>query len=268
MGYSLLLSDLDGTLLNSESRIPDANKKAVWQLLEKGVRFAICSGRSHLSIDHFVKELGLDKKGNYAIAFNGAVVYEADTLKILCEHLLECELAIAILASIKDFNAEPLLHSGDKVFFKEETETMKTYISRNKIKYSLMENIEEIDEPLSKILLIGSHEELLEIKAHTEGLFSARCNIFFSERYFLEFTNLKATKGNALEFLANHLNIGIKETIAVGDSFNDISMIEKAGLGIAVINGEEELKRAAGYVTETDNNSGVIKEIAERFFSK
>ena len=124
----------------------------------------------------------------------------------------------------------------------------------------------EREEPI-KLLVIDNQDRIREMFAYFKELFGRNLQISFSRPEYLEFTNAEATKGNALAVLGQMLDISREEIIAIGDSHNDISMIEYAGLGIAMGNAIDELKHHADYVTKGNDENGVA-EAVERFILK
>ena len=263
--YKLVVSDLDGTFLNDGSEIPDKNREAVRLMNDRGVTFALASGRSYDSLDYFYDALSLKGKGVCGIAFNGAVVYEIDTLRQIRKILIKNELMKFLVSGMRPFLKDIFIYDEDGTLYSEyETEIFQSYGTRSRVKKGI-KNFDTINNGVIKVLLMGDYEVLSAVFGHFSDKLKGVCNMFFSSKRMLEFTELTATKGNALGLLGEHLGIKISEIIAVGDNFNDESMIEAAGLGVVTANAEESLKLKAGFVTGASNNDGALLEIAERF---
>ena len=265
MAYKLIVSDLDGTFLNNRSEIPEANREAVRLMTEKGVGFALASGRSYHSLDRFYDYLSLKGRGICGISFNGAVTYEVDNLRQLKKILMKNETMRYLVAEMRPFLKDIYVYDADGVLYCEyETETYSGYHTRSRVPNAI-KSFDDIDSDIIKILLLDDYSVLSPVYEHLKDIVPGLCNMFFSSKRMLEFTELSATKGSALIFLSSHLGIGMDEIIAVGDNFNDESMISAAGLGVVTANGEESLKTGAGYVTLADNNDGALLEIVENF---
>ena len=110
---------------------------------------------------------------------------------------------------------------------------------------------------------IFKSKEIKEIK-----IFDNKVDYYLTQNQFLEFNNLGVNKGEALKWLCNYLNIDIKETIAIGDSYNDESMLKEAGLGACVKSANDDIKNISKYVCEKDFFEGSVKEVIEKFVFK
>jgi HAD superfamily hydrolase (TIGR01484 family) len=121
-----------------------------------------------------------------------------------------------------------------------------------------------LDRPPIKLLAIAEEPLLDQLSAELRPKYAGRVHISKSKPFFLEFSHPEATKGHALAALAEFYGIKREEVIAIGDSFNDLEMIEYAGLGVMVANAREELKSLADYVTKANNGAGVV-EVIEKF---
>ena len=111
----------------------------------------------------------------------------------------------------------------------------------------------------------NDHSKLVRFHEKYTNISSKSFSSFFSCSEYLEYTLKGADKGNGVRFLSDYLNISIDNTIACGDERNDISMLKAAGLGVCMINGNEEAKRAADYITKKNNNNGGIAEVINKF---
>ena len=263
--YKLVVSDLDGTFLDDERKIPEKNIQAVRLMEEKGVMFALASGRSYHSLDGFYDALSLKGKGVCGIAFNGACVYEIDTLKKIKTVLLDNAKMQTLTGMMRPFLKDIYVYGEDGTLYCEyETDTFTGYRTRSRVPGELRD-LREIKDGVVKILLIDKYEVLSAVYERLVDYVPGVCNMFFSSKTMLEFTELSATKGAALKTLCERLGVDISETIAVGDNYNDESMVLAAGLGAVTANAEEELKEKARYITGASNNDGALMEIAETF---
>jgi Cof subfamily protein (haloacid dehalogenase superfamily) len=263
--YRLILSDLDGTLLNSKSEATDDVKKSIAEIQSLGVHFALCSGRAYESLSFFEKDLGLDKPGVYGIGFNGGVVYETFSHKILLSNKLKNALALEIVEELQRFNANILVYIDEKLYAEKRNKYTNAYSDSAKMPLVIVDSFKELKLDFSKVLLRGEYNDLIEIEKALKPKIAGRANSFFSSATMLEFSDLNAHKGYGLEFLAKYLGIAVEDTIAVGDQINDLTMLKSAGLGIAVKNAVDEAKAAADAVLDATNDENAIGRVLELF---
>ena len=265
--YKIIFCDLDGTLLDDNRNVSDINKNAINKAIEKGCKFVICSGRSNMSIDYFNKIFNFDKIKNYAVAFNGAYIYETNTKKKLVEHLVPSTGAIKAINMCRKFNVDIMVYKNEMLYFDAPTIRTDTYAKRNMVNTTIVNNLIEVaSEPVSKVIIIGDNEELKKVENKVMSTnIKNEMTTFFSADILYEFNPIGIDKGTGLKELSEILNVNIKETIAIGDNYNDLSMIKAAGLGVCCINGEDGVKKFADYITITDNNEGAVAEVINKF---
>ncbi len=265
--YKLILCDLDGTLLNDDKKIPHINIEFINKAISSGCKFVLSSGRSNMSLNNFNRELGLNVKGCYCIGYNGGIIYEADTLKILKEHLLSGSMAVKAVKLCRKYNVDLMVYYNENLYYEKPSKRIELYAKRSKLVPIYVKDLEDICiNNVSKVIIIGSNSLLkaVENEVYTLGL-DKEITTFFSADDLYEFNPLNIDKGTALDELSQILNIDINDIIAIGDNMNDMSMIKKAGLGVAVKNGTDEIKKAADYITERTNNEGAVAEVIEKF---
>ena len=266
MKYKLFASDFDSTLADETLVISQENKDAVKKAIDSGVKFVLCSGRSHHSLKQFEEELDLLGEENYGIAHNGAVVYKSKSREIIYNKKLENKIAIKIIAEIKNYGLDPLAYVDTITYIDNNDGYIAAYGLKAKPIFQEVVNLLELKEDITKILIVNDRKKLDEFYAFMCEKFPQRdFNMFFTAENLLEFTNLETSKGNALEFLADYLNIDIEETIATGDNYNDIPLIKSAGLGIAVRNAVNELLAEADYITENTCGNSAVAEVINKF---
>lgn len=268
MKYKYLLLDLDFTLLNNKREISQKNKEAILKATEKGVKTVICTGRSYMSAEKFIKALELNKKGNYAIAYNGGIIYEPENNKILVEHKLEKADALKIVNELRKFDVGIIVYSSDTLVIEERRKEIDDYCRISALEPMITASFDSfIQDNISKILIKSfDREKLKEIDEHFNKTdLKDKITRFYSSNDLYEFNPLNIDKGSAILELSQYLGEDISSFIACGDNFNDISMVKNAGLGVAVKNGVEEIKAVADYVTEKTNDEDAIAEVIEKF---
>ena len=266
--YKLIAIDMDGTLLNGDKTISEENYSAIQKAKKAGVKIVLATGRPLNGIKKYLSHLNLINEDDYAVTFGGAVVQNTQSEKFISRYLL----------GLTDWNYLFALSQDLKVNI--HTLTENSCITPKVNKYSTKEvtinNIPLIvDNPTNmkqnisfvKIMFIDEPEILEEaIKKLPKDIFD-KYTIVRSTPYFLEFLNINANKGLAVETLAKSLNIKQEEVICIGDAGNDTHMVEYAGLGVAMENAFPELKKIADFITLSNENHGVAHVIDKFIFN-
>ena len=268
INYPLIVSDFDGTLVNADGTISEKNKKAIAEYVEAGGVFALSTGRLPAGILTRAKELGLTGK---VCCCQGAIILDIETKEVLMEGKLSLESTIAACKKMEQLDLH--IHAYDlwDFYVNKDDEALEVYKRLVKttptlvLDMPLSQYLEENNLPMYKLVAMvepEDNERVLQILS-LEGFDG--CEVTKSASYLVEVVNSKYSKGTAVEFLANYYGISLDKVIAVGDQLNDVSMIEKAGLGIAVKNAEDALKEKADYICKYTNEEGAIAEIIEKF---
>ena len=254
---------MDDTLLNDQHNISELNKSALAAAEAKGVKVVISTGRMYSSVGPYLQELAL--KGP-TITYNGALVKRIADDKTLYHHSIPQNHASKIIELAKQKDLHFNLYVNDQLYVNKLGPEAKHYKEIANVELNLIkDNLAELlKEETTKIVIVD--EDTAKVKKllkEFRTLFEAEVNIFTSKPSFLEFTRQGVSKGSTLEQLAKDLKIKQEEVIAIGDSYNDLEMIDYAGLGVAMDNAVEKLKEKADYITASNNHSGVAEVIKE-----
>lgn len=273
MKYKLVVTDMDGTLLNSQGQVSEENKEVLKKLQEKGVHIAVATGRIYASAKIFAKYLEVKTP---IIACNGAIVRKIDDNEILYESPMKKEDCLKVLDICRKHNVYYHFYTDD-TFFTEKLEKSalkysewnKTLNEKDRINLEVIEEpyqvIKDSNEKIFKFLILDDDIDLL--RKIREELSQVPGIVCCKSRYDnLEIMNSGVEKGKAVKSLADSLGVKQEEVICIGDNENDISMLKYAGLGIAMGNAEEIVKSTADYITEINDNSGVAKALEKLFF--
>lgn len=275
MAIKLIALDLDGTLLTSDKRVSPAVREALESCIEKGIWIVPATGRSSTGIPPEI----LTVKGlRYAIATNGASVEDLVENKVLLKHRIEMQYALKILDIVKTY---PVMYDAYiEGMGKSEyrfLEALEEYVPNSEIRRlirqtregvnSLRDYIEEREVDVDKINVTFKDRA---IQKELENILLGLDQIVVTSSVAnnLELNAKAATKGNGLAFLTEYLHLKREETMAVGDEGNDQSMIEQAGIGVAMGNGNEQVKSRADYVTATNDEDGVAEAIKKLVFAE
>lgn len=268
MNNKILFVDLDATLLCDDKSISERNREAISLMLAEGHYIALATGRPVESGRVVARELGLTMPGCYMIAFNGAVLYDCAADRVLFKRSIPIDVVQELFERAKKAGLYVQTYTNTDIITTKHTKELDYYKERSGLSYKLSENVLDLlDEEPQKVLLIALEDKERLIKFQKENLKweSGKCNSFFSCAEYLEYCPPDTSKGTGIEFLTQILNMPSDATVAVGDEQNDITMIKKAHVGVAMKNGIQELKDVADYVTEHDNNHDAIAEVIEKF---
>ena len=212
----------------------------------------------------------MEREGCYVITYNGGLIYDIYNRKTLFKQTLPLEYVRYIFEKAAEYDIYMQTYSDDQVLCQKDTKEGSAYSTRLKIERAIVPDVFKVlgNEEPCKTLAIADDYDRKKLEAFREAFSDwaeGKVNIFFSCYEFLEFVPMGISKGSAIRFLADHLNIPIENTIAVGDAENDIPMIETAGLGVVMKNASDDIKKYADYVTELDNNQGGVGEVIRKF---
>jgi len=264
----LLFTDLDNTFLDDGKNVPPENRAALEEMLAQGHKMIISTGRSLPSAMKQAKRLGLDIPGCYCIVYNGAVIYDFKTGEKLFEKTVPIPCAQEVYRICKGRGVQIQVYDDIQVISPEENADLKEYCRRVAMIYRIQPDIfETLDFETDKLLAIdfSCSGVLREVQKEINAAGKGRIDTFFSCPELLEIVGKGVSKGAALKFMCDYLNVDIKESVACGDAENDIPMLEAAGVGACMCNGDEMVKTHADYVTTLNNNEGGVAEVIRRF---
>ena len=265
MSYEIIVLDIDGTLVNSQKVITPHTLKTLINLQKLGKKVVLASGRPIQGILGHAKTLRLNDFGGYILAYNGGAVINAHSNEVMNSKYFPNEIILEICEELKSTNVTINTYENDKII---EGNALNKYSDiESKIvgmEAKFVENFAEyVTFNINKLLLAGDPDEILRL----EKLFSERykgvIGVFRSEEFFLELVPLGIDKAKSIDVLLNKLGLNSKQCIACGDGYNDITMIQYAGLGVAMGNAVDEVKATADIITVTNDEDGVAKIVEE-----
>ncbi|SHH51719.1 hypothetical protein SAMN02745199_1392 [Thermosipho atlanticus DSM 15807] len=261
----LIVSDLDGTLLNDEKHIPPRNINALKKAINKGIHVSIATGRNYFSAKKYIEELGLDVP---IVLQNGAFIYMPFENKILYESPLPSSIAKEIILLARKNKIDYILFSDfldkkDMYMDKRHEGGYKKYIEQNSWRLTYVDDVLKhiIKDVVAEVVLIGKEEKILKIKEIIEkkfpGKFSLVKNSVNEGLAFFEFFGRGASKEEALSFLLNYFNVKPEETMFLGDNYNDVGVMKIVGFPVAMANAPEDVKSLARFISVSNNDGGV-----------
>ena len=259
MNIKLIASDMDDTLLNSRNEISSANAAAIHKALAAGIRVLIATGRMYVSAKPYADRLGLDIP---LIAYNGALVKDNRSGEVFYEHPLRWETAQAVLAYCRQKKYYIQAYIGDALWVKELTAFSAAYTKISGIPATPVgERLYEPPRAPYKLLVMTEKEEFKTAWEDIQRTFSGSVVVTSSKDNFLEVMEPGVNKWEAVSAVAEYYGIGPHEIMCIGDSNNDISMIQNAALGVAVANAKPAVKAVAKWITADHDADGVAAAI-------
>lgn len=267
--YRLLVLDLDGTLTNSKKEISPRNLATLLRLQAAGVKLVLASGRPTYGIAPLAEELQMARYGGFILSYNGGEIIDWSTKEMLYKNLLPDEV-LPLLYETSKAKGHPILsYDGPEILTESpDNEYILHEAFLNKMQIRPVKNfLEETPRPLPKCLIVGPPEKLMATEAELSLRLQGIINVFRSEPFFLELVPNGIDKAQSLRALLAHLGETTEQMVCIGDGYNDLSMIELAGMGVAMANAQEPVRKAANYVTLSNDEDGVAAAVEHLFFN-
>ncbi|AMB99381.1 hypothetical protein AWM75_04965 [Aerococcus urinaehominis] len=259
--YKLMAFDVDGTLVNSDKEILASTRRAIRAAHQAGVRTMISSGRPAAGLEFIALDLG-DDLVDYLSCLNGSLVVDRTSQeKLLATYLTDDQVkeitsfAQAFGFDVNGHGDQHVLAAWEPRFPYIALEAEVVHMPYKVVDFSLL------DQPFHKLMITGHPEDLVFLRSKLPLDWHDRYHIVQSAPYFLEFSPLGASKGQALAKLAEKLGIAQDQVMAFGDQENDISMLEWAGTGVAMGNATDQVKAVAQYITKSNDDHGIAQAI-------
>lgn len=260
MKYKLLVLDVDGTLLNDEREISKRTLAALLKVQQMGVRIVLASGRPTYGLMPLAKTLELGNYGGFVLSYNGCQIIKAQNGEILFERRINPEMLPYLEKKArKNGFAIFTYHDDTLITDSPDNEYIKNEALLNNLKIIKEDEFSTaIDFAPCKCMLVSDKEKaLIGLKQHWEKRLAGTLDAFRSEPYFLEVVPCGVNKANTLGALLEHLGVTREEVIAVGDGVCDVTMLQLAGMGVAMGHSQDSVKVCADYVTASNEEDGV-----------
>jgi Cof subfamily protein (haloacid dehalogenase superfamily) len=255
----LLVSDMDRTLLTDDFKIPERNIDAINRFIEKGGRFSLATGRSASSAEKYLDKV---KTNAPSILSNGASIYDFNTHKIIWNTALPLSAEVMLQKIIDRFpHVGAEVYIDEQIYIVNENEWTKRHIINEDFEFNRTD-LKHVPHGWQKILFADKHENLLEVEEFVHSIEHDGCDFVFSNSMYYEVLPKEVSKGTTLKRLAEFLSIEHKNTVGIGDYYNDVDLVKTAGFGAAVEGAPKELVEAAQYVTGSFKN-GAVADLIE-----
>lgn len=257
--YKMIVLDLDGTLTNSKKEITPRTKAALMRIQAEGVKVVLASGRPTGGIMPLAEELRLAEYGGYILAFNGGKIVDCATGGVVYEQRLEETIVPYLHAVAKEAGLSILTYQGATIVATNKADEyvqLEGFINKMAVE-QYDDFLNQIVYPLNKCLIVGNPTPLYDLEQRIIAEQGERLSAYRSADFFLECVPLGVDKAQSIDRLIGTLGIDRSEVVACGDGHNDLSMIEYAGLGVAMDNAVEAVKAVADDVTLSNEEDGV-----------
>lgn len=254
---SLVLADVDGTLVTEGKVLTPRAQRAVLALQKAGIRFAITSGRPPRGMAMLFDALNIDTP---IAGFNGGLFMQRD-LTILEEKSLPADVARQAVDLIRQQGLDAWVYRGNEWLI---SRIDAPHVAREaltvKFEPKVVRDVAEDLQQVTKIVGVSDdHGKVQRCEAAAQAAFGSRATATRSQPYYLDVTHKNANKGAVVEFLSQHVGVPVDEIATIGDQPNDVLMFERSGFSIAMSNASEEVKAQATAVTDSYNDEGFAK---------
>lgn len=264
MRYQVLVLDLDGTLTNSKKEITQPTKEALLDIQKAGKIVVLASGRPLNGVAPLADELQMKRFGGYTLSFNGARITKCSTGETIYNRTLPQESIRPIWEYARSFPGLDIVSYNDTQIISgiAPNEYVQLESRINDMEIVTTEDFPSVlDFPVNKLLIPGDPSTVEKLIEPLQKRYHGLLNIYRSEPYFLEIMPRNIDKAHSLQKLLNSIGLTADQMICCGDGYNDLSMIEYAGLGVAMENAQPLIKESADFITRSNDEDGILHVI-------
>ncbi len=259
----MLVLDIDGTLTNSQKEITLETKKAIHAIQERGHKVMLASGRPTPGMKRYAEELELEKYGGYLLSFNGGRIINCRSGEIVYQQMFPAVLIPKIYRFAKRQDCGLITYYGEKILLATR---MDDYIAlESRINQMKMMEVEDflgfIDFDVNKLLMTAPPDKAEQYEKELNEKYGDIISVYRSEPFFIELMPKGIDKASSIDRMLSTVGMTRENTICCGDGFNDMTMIEYAGVGVAMANAQEKVKEKADYITDSNDEDGIVKVI-------
>ncbi len=268
MAYEILVLDVDGTLMRTDKVISEKTIAEIVRVQEAGIKVAIASGRCTAGIMPTARKIRLDEFGGYIVSYNGGCISNCQTGEII----YNINLPDGIVQEIYEFSKKEktgimTYHDNDIIAENDADQYIQIDAKGCDIDIHVVEDFgKEVTYPVNKCLLTGHPDYMAGVEPRAAKAFEGRLSVYRSEDFYVEMMPLGIDKAYGLSKLLKRLGYTRSQMICCGDGFNDISMIEYAGLGVAMANASEQVRERADYIAPHCDEDGLV-DVIRRFIT-
>ncbi|WP_168582647.1 Cof-type HAD-IIB family hydrolase [Gephyromycinifex aptenodytis] len=266
MSYRLIVTDIDGTLLSRQGLILPGTRAELARARAAGATLALASGRPLPGLRRLVRDMHLDPSGLVLIGVNGAVVADAASGQVYNRRALEPSITARICTIAQSYPVTTMFCAGDDLIAADpDAERVGMEVKGNEMNFVHLPDMTRVEVPVDKVLLCGPNKVLTELAGVIRAEVGQDTESSFSAPYYFEATAAGVDKGSAVRAYAESVSIPMEQVVAFGDNYNDLPMINAAGMGVAMGNAVEEVRAAADRVTASHDEEGIAEVLADLF---
>lgn len=266
MEYEILALDLDGTLTNSRKEISKPTIDALISVQELGKKVVLASGRPTYGVLPLARRLHLNDYGSYILCFNGGQITDCRTGRTIYNRTLPAVIAGKLMEIVCKYPGMDIISYRDDTIISGISPNPYTKLESriNHMPIVVSKDFTaEFKDPVNKFLVTGDPKTILKIKGEVTRYFRSYLNVYCSDPFFLEIMPSGIDKAHSLLRLLTGIGLNADQMICCGDGYNDLTMIEAAGMGVAMANAQPLVKESADYVTKSNDEDGVLHVIKE-----
>ncbi|MEW7867428.1 Cof-type HAD-IIB family hydrolase [Aeromonas diversa] len=263
--YKVVVSDLDGTLLNSAHQISARTRATLHNLVQQGVKFVMATGRHYVDVRHIRDTLGLDI---YLITSNGAVVHDKQD-QLVFNQTIAADIARELVTLERDSDIHLNVYYGEEWLVEAEMPWLLQFHHESGFSYRKVDLASHPLDRVNKVFYIGEHEKLVEIERGLKARYGQLLHVTFSLPDCLEVMHGEVNKGSAVKAVLEQNGLSLEQAIAFGDGMNDFEMLSMVGHGVVMGNAHDRLINALPHHqrTLTSDEDGVAHYL-ERCFAR
>ena len=265
MSYRMIVLDIDGTIRSLERPISAKTRSAVEGVKQKGALVTVATGRTFRSAQESIADLNITSP---IASYQGAHVADPASGKVLWHRPLTPDMALAALNALATWKGEVLAYHGGQVYVNTLTPWVEGYRQRIPDQVHVVADLTEwAAKGPTRLVAVGGEKDVQRLGIHLSTAFDSRLYVTRSLPHFCEILHPDSGKHQALKWLCHHLGIRPDETIAFGNSYDDVLMLQRAGLGVALSGSPSEVLEAADAVAppvDEDGVAQVLEDLMER----
>ena len=263
----VLVLDIDGTLTNSQKVITGNTKKAIIDAMKRGHKVMLASGRPTPGMKKYATELELANYDGYLLSFNGGKIIHCKTGEIIFQKILPSVVISGLYKFAIENKCGLVTYLGDDIILAtEKDEYIEIESKINDMECKKVTNFVDYvsDYSLNKMLMTAPPERAAVLVEELQEKYKDVLSIYRSEPFFIEIMPKNVDKAASLDRMLTSLGLTKDDAICCGDGFNDKSMIEYAGVGVAMENAQPAVKEVADYITQSNDEDGIV-HVIEKF---
>lgn len=263
----ILVLDIDGTLTNSQKIITKNTKNAIIDAMKRGHKVMLASGRPTPGMKKYAEELKLADYDGYLLSFNGGKIIHCHTGKIIYQKILPTSVVSTLYEYAVNHQCGLITYMNDDIILATDKDEFIEIESKiNGMQCRKVENFVDYVSQynLNKMLMTANPDKAEIYVKELQEKYKDILSIYRSEPFFIEIMPKNVDKAASLDKILADMNLTREDTICCGDGFNDKSMIEYAGVGVAMENAQPVVKEVADYITKSNDEDGIV-EVIDKF---